>query len=103
MMAKKIRRGDHVIVISGSCKSMAGKVLKIINDRIIIDQVNKRFRNIKKTNNAPGRTEAFFAPVHVSNVAHCVDDKPIKVGFNMIDNKKYLINKKTKERIRQLW
>jgi large subunit ribosomal protein L24 len=103
MMAKKIRKGDQVIVISGSCKKKIGKVLEVCGDRVIVDQVNKRLRSIKKTNEAQGRIEAFFAPIHVSNVAHCINDKPVKVGFSMINSKKHLINKHTQESIRSVW
>lgn len=102
-MAKKIRTGDSVIVIAGNCKGSSGIVKSVEGDRLVIDGVNKRMRHIRKTSQSPGRIDAFFASIHVSNLAHCVDGKPVKVGFQICDGKKYLINKKTCERIRSVW
>lgn len=102
-MARRVRTGDFVIVISGKCKNNKGKVISVDSDRVVIDGVNKKMRHIKKTQDSPGRVDSFFAPVHISNVMHCVNDQPVKVGFTMIDGKKYLINKKTSERIRSVW
>lgn len=102
-MAKKIRRGDEVIVIAGGCKGKTGKVTRVDQDRVVVDGVNKRFRHIKKTRESAGRITAFFAPIHVSNVAHVSNNKPVRVCFKTIDGKKYLVNKRTEERIRTVW
>lgn len=106
-MARKIKTGDSVIVTTGNSKGSIGivkSIVKAVNgDRVVIDGVNKRMKHIRRTQQSAGRIEAFFAPIHISNVAHYVDNKPVKVGFRIEDGKKYLINKSTNERIRSIW
>lgn len=103
-MAKKIRTGDSVMVISGGCKGSTGIVKSVEGNRAIVDGVNKKMKHIRRTSQSAGRVEAFFASIDISNLAHCINNKPIKVGFKIDnDGKKSLINKKTSERIRFVW
>ena len=99
-MARKIRRDDNIIVIAGNSKGSRGRVKSIEGDWAVVDGVNKRIRCSTKKNKG---MYAFFAPIHVSNLAHCIDSKPVRVGFKFLDGKKWLINKKTSERIRSVW
>jgi len=49
-MARKIKRGDTVIVISGRSKGLSGKVLKVItkNNRVIVEGVNIVKKHVKR-------------------------------------------------------
>jgi large subunit ribosomal protein L24 len=54
----------------------------------------------KPTSNTPGQIIKVEKPMHVSNVAHIENDKPVKVGFEIDKSgKKIRISRKTKKKI----
>ncbi|MBC7170840.1 MAG: 50S ribosomal protein L24 [Polyangiaceae bacterium] len=69
-MARKIKRDDMVVVISGKDKGTQGRVLKVISetDRVLVEGVNriKRHQSARKFKEA-GIIER-EAPIAVSNV-----------------------------------
>ena len=70
-MAKRIKRGDEVVVISGDHKGRKGKVLDILStkDRVVIEGVNLVKRHERKTQDNPeGAIVEREAPLHSSNV-----------------------------------
>lgn len=100
-MAMKIRSGDQVIVISGANKGCIGKIKSIFNERAILDNINMRKRHIKKKKDEPGIIESFPAPIHVSNLAHVVNNKAVRVGFEVCKEGKFIIDK-NRNRIRKV-
>lgn len=54
-MKFKIKRGDEVVVISGSHKGQRGKVLQVLRDkqRVIIEGVNMIKKHQRATQDAP--------------------------------------------------
>jgi large subunit ribosomal protein L24 len=56
-MARKIKRGDTVIVISGKSKGLSGKVLKVITktNRVIVEGVNIVKKHVKGGADGKGR------------------------------------------------
>nr|HEX4315414.1 50S ribosomal protein L24 [Kofleriaceae bacterium] len=70
-----IRKGDLVIVISGSNKGKRGKVLRVEGERVVIEKVAMIKRHQKPTQQNPqGGIVDREGTVHVSNV-QLFDDK----------------------------
>jgi|TARA_B110000495_G_scaffold117171_1_gene101714 large subunit ribosomal protein L24 len=70
-MAKMIKRGDEVTVISGEHKAKKGKVLEVLRakNRIIIEGVNLVKHHERKTQDNPeGSIVEREASLHYSNI-----------------------------------
>lgn len=100
----KIKKGDEVIVISGKYKGVKGKVLEArpTESRVLVAGVNRTKRHIKPTQEKPGHILDLEAPIHVSNVAlyDAKTQKPSRVGFKIVGDKKVRILKKSGEEIK---
>ena len=70
-----IRKGDNVIVISGSDKGKKGSVLKVFpkEDRALVQGVNVVKRHQRQTQTQQAGIVTKEAPIHLSNIAH---DRP---------------------------
>jgi large subunit ribosomal protein L24 len=89
-MAKfKIKKGDKVVVITGSDRGKTGEVLRVLRSemRVLVQGVNMMKRHTRQSPGEPGGIIEKEAPVHISNVAHVDprDDKPTKVGWKIVD------------------
>jgi len=70
-----IRKGDTVVVISGSSKGKRGKVLRIEGNRVVIEKVAMIKRHTKPSQKNPqGGIVDKEGSIHVSNVL-LFDDK----------------------------
>ena len=71
-----IRKGDNVVVISGSDKGKKGSVLKVFpkENRALIQGVNMVKRHQRQTQTQQAGIVSKEAPVQISNIAH-VDPK----------------------------
>ena len=70
-MAKRIKRGDEVVVISGSHKGQRGKVLEIqvSKNRVLVEGVNLVKKHQRKTQDNPeGAIIEKEASLHSSNI-----------------------------------
>ena len=100
---KKLKTGDKVVVVSGSNKGKEGKILKVLEDKVLVEGVNIVKKHLKpKSNNGNGEIVKMEAPIHKSNVM-LLDPKtkkPTKVKIES-DNKgkKVRISKKSNEKI----
>ena len=100
---KKLKTGDKVVVVSGSNKGKEGKILKVLENKVLVEGVNIVKKHLKpKNNNGNGEIVETEAPIHKSNVM-LVDPKtkkPTKVKIET-DNKgkKVRISKKSNEKI----
>jgi|SRR4051812_41166220 len=64
-----IRKGDLVIVTSGSSKGKKGKVLRVVGDRVIVEKVALIKRHTKPSQKNPqGGIVDKEGSVHISNV-----------------------------------
>ena len=81
----KIKRDDEVIVLAGKDKGKQGKILKVLDDRLIISGINMVKRHTKPNPQAgiAGGIVEKEASIHVSNVAiyNPSTDKADRVGF----------------------
>ena len=89
-MAARIRKGDNVVVISGSDRGKRGEVLRVIpkEDRAVVSGVAIATRHVKPTGmGEPGGIRQEEAPIHLSNLK-LIDPKteqPTKVGFRVLE------------------
>jgi large subunit ribosomal protein L24 len=70
-----VRKGDTVVVISGSHKGKRGKVLRVLGQRIIVEKVAMVKRHTKPSQKNPqGGIVDREGSIHISNVL-LFDDK----------------------------
>ncbi len=103
-MKFKIKKGDTVEVISGSNKGKQGVISHIITDkyRAVVEGVNIVKKHTKPANNNPGGIVEISAPLHISNLALLdpKSGKPTRIGYEIKDDKKVRISKKSGEIIK---
>ena len=88
-MAKlKIKKGDHVVVITGKDKGKKGEVLKVLpeENRAIVKGVAMIRRHQRQTPSQEGGIVAKEAAIHISNLAleDPKDGKPTRVGYKFL-------------------
>jgi large subunit ribosomal protein L24 len=89
-MANKIRKGDDVIVLAGKDKGKRGTVLRVLEDRVVVENINLAKKHVKPNPNIgeQGGIVDKEMPLHVSNVAvyNPTTDKGDRVGFKTLDD-----------------
>lgn len=84
----KIRKGDHVVVITGKDKGKKGEVLKVIpaENRAVVRGVAMVRRHQRQTAAQEGGIIAKEAAIHISNLAleDPKDGKPTRVGYKFL-------------------
>jgi len=104
-MARKIRRDDEIVVITGKDKGKSGKVVKVLTgeNRVIVEGVNlvKKHQKPNPQLGVAGGIIEKEAPIHVSNVAILNPEtgKADRVGFRFEDDKKVRFFKSNGETI----
>src|ERR1700728_1624576 len=70
-MARHIKSGDQVMVITGSDKGKTGRVLRIVTgqNRVVVEGINRVWKHVRPSQRNPqgGRIQK-DAPIHISNV-----------------------------------
>ncbi len=95
-MARHIKSGDQVIVISGADKGKTGKVLRILTDkdRVVVEGVNRVWKHVRPNQRNPqgGRIQK-DAPIHLSNVMPLdpTSGKGTRVKFEEREGRKHRI------------
>lgn len=95
----KIKVGDTVKVISGSCKGKEGKVTKVLRNenRVLVDKINIVKKHVKPNNtNETGGILEIEAPIHISNVMLVKKEKKAAKETNK-ETKKTVTKKTTKK------
>lgn len=98
----KIKKGDHVIVLTGKDKGKHGEVLKVVpsENRAIVKGVALVRRHQRQTANQEGGIITKEAPVDISNIAleDPKDGKPTRVGYKFLkDGRKVRFAKRSGE------
>ncbi len=101
-MAARIRKGDHVVVLSGRDRGGKGEVLKVLTaeNRALVQGINLRRRHQKQTQTQEGGIISKELPIHLSNLAleDPKDGKPTRIGFkNLKDGRKVRYAKRSEE------
>jgi large subunit ribosomal protein L24 len=88
MARLKIKKGDHVVVITGKDKGKKGEVLKVLREenRAIVKGVAMIRRHQRQTPSQEGGIIAKEAAIHISNLAleDPKDGKPTRVGYKFL-------------------
>ena len=101
-MAVKIKKGDHVVVLTGKDKGKHGEVLKMMptENRAIVKGVAMIRRHQRQTATQDGGIISKEAAIHISNLAleDPKDGKPTRVGFKFLkDGRKVRFAKRSGE------
>ena len=102
-MAKlKIRKGDHVVVLTGKDKGKHGEVPKVMptENRAIVKGVAMMRRHQRQTATQDGGIISKEAAIHMSNLAleDPKDGKPTRVGYKFLkDGRKVRFAKRSGE------
>jgi large subunit ribosomal protein L24 len=102
-MAKlKIKKGDHVVVLTGKDKGKHGEVLKMMpeENRAIVKGIALMRRHQRQSATQDGGIISKEAAIHVSNLAleDPKDGKPTRVGFKFLkDGRKVRFAKRSGE------
>ncbi|MBK6860590.1 MAG: 50S ribosomal protein L24 [Saprospiraceae bacterium] len=103
-MKFKIKKGDKIRVISGSNKGKEGIVSQIVSEknRAVVEGINIVKKHMKPTNNNPGGIVEFSAPIHISNLSLLdpKSGKPTRVGYEIRNDQKVRVSKKSGEIIK---
>lgn len=100
----KIKKGDTVLVISGKYRAKTGKILKILpkERKILAEGINlvKKHQKPRKAGEK-GQIVEMPSPINVSNVKLVCQKcgKAARIGYKIIEKKKYRICKKCEQEI----
>jgi large subunit ribosomal protein L24 len=102
MARLKIKKGDHVVVLTGKDKGKHGEVLKMMpeENRAIVKGIALMRRHQRQTATQDGGIISKEAAIHVSNLAieDPKDGKPTRVGFKFLkDGRKVRFAKRSGE------
>lgn len=90
MSAQKIKKGDHVIVLTGRDKGKHGEVVEVRpkESRAVVRGVNVVRKHQKQSAQKEGGIISKEAAIHLSNLAleDPKDGKPTRVGFKLLDD-----------------
>ena len=90
MASAKIKKGDHVIIVSGRDKGKHGEVLEVRpgEGRALVRGVNMVRRHQRQTAQDEGGIIAKEGPINLSNLAieDPKDGKPTRVGFKIAED-----------------
>jgi large subunit ribosomal protein L24 len=100
----KIRKGDEVVVIAGRDKGRRGTVVKMLADRVVVENINmvKRHTKPNPQKNVQGGIVEKEASIDLSNVAlwNPVSKKGDRVGIRTLaDGRKVRFFKSNKETV----
>lgn len=88
----RVKKGDHVTVITGKDRGKLGEVLKVFPEegQLIVSGVKMIRRHLKVSAGNPDGIVDRESKIHVSNVS-LIDpatNKPTKVGYKLLDDGK---------------
>jgi large subunit ribosomal protein L24 len=97
-----IRKGDKVIVITGSDKGKKGSVLKVFpkENRALVQGVNIVKRHQRQTQSQQAGIVTKESPINLSNIAHTdpKTGKATRIGFKTLgDGRRVRVAKKSGE------
>lgn len=83
-MPSHVRKGDTVMITSGSLKGQVGEIIRVItkSNSVIVKGLNLHTKNLRPTQTNPqGGVITKEAPIAAAKVSPVVDGKPVRVGF----------------------
>jgi len=86
----KIIKGDQVVVITGKDKGKQGQVVRVLDDKVVVEGVNvvKRHQKPNPMRGIEGDIVSKEMPLDISNVAilNPETNKADRVGIKLIEN-----------------
>ena len=92
-MARRIKRGDNVVILAGAEKGQVGKVLRVVpeKNRAYVEGLRMQFKHVRRSQEMPqgGRTRREY-PVDLSNIAFfdAESGRGVRLGTTVVDGKK---------------
>jgi len=87
---RRIKKGDEVIVRTGKDKGKRGTVLRVLGERVLVENVNKVKRHTRPNpaRNVTGGIVEKEASIHISNVAlyNASAKKGERVGYKSLED-----------------
>ncbi|HEC20704.1 MAG TPA: 50S ribosomal protein L24 [Gammaproteobacteria bacterium] len=87
---RKIKKGDEVIITTGKDKGKRGSVLRVAEDRVLVESCNMAKKHVKANPNAgeAGGIVEKEMPLHISNVAlfNPATGKGDRVGIKILED-----------------
>ena len=87
---RKIRKGDEVVVITGKDKGKRGAVLRVLDEKVVVEGVNvaKKHQKPNPIRGVAGGIVEKIMPIAVSNVAifNPASQKADRVGFKILED-----------------
>jgi len=88
MSMNKIKKGDTVKVIAGKDKGKEGKVLRVEDNKVVIEGIATVKKHTKANQQNPkGGIISQEAAIDASNVMYIHKGKPTRIGFKTVDDK----------------
>ena len=89
MSMSKIKKGDTVKVITGKDKGKEGKVIAVVDGKLLVEGVNTVTKHSKPSQANPKCGIVHEeAPIDASNVMLVFKGKATRVGFKTVEGKK---------------
>ena len=89
MATMKIKKGDNIKVIAGKDKGKEGKVMEVLDNKVIVEGVNMISKHTKPNQSSPkGGIVRQEAPIDSSNVMYVHKGTVTRVGFKTVEGKK---------------
>lgn len=100
----KIKKNDTVLVISGKDRGRKGKVIRTLpkEGKVIVEGMNIKKKHIRpRREGEKGQIIEIPGPIDVSNVKLICPKcgKPTRIGYKIINKKKFRICKKCSQEI----
>ena len=88
MSMNKIKKGDTVRVIAGKDKGKEGKVLKVEDNKVLVEGISTVKKHTKANQQNPkGGIITQEALIDASNVMYVHKGQPTRIGFKTVDDK----------------
>ena len=97
-----IKKGDNVIVLTGSSKGKTGKVHEVLREHglAVVEGLNLRKRHERaRKSGQKGQIIERAMPIHLSNIALVEDGKPIRLGKKKVGEKWIRVSRKSGKEI----
>jgi large subunit ribosomal protein L24 len=102
-MKMKLKKGDHVMVVSGKDKGKTGTIQLVLrgDGKIVIDGVGMMKRHTKGRSGQSGQIIEKPRPIDASNVMFMDAEtkKPTRIGREVRDGKRVRVSQKSKKAI----
>jgi large subunit ribosomal protein L24 len=85
----KIKKGDTVKVVTGKDKGKEGKVIAVLDSKVLVEGVNMMTKHSKASQSNPkGGIIHQESPIDISNVMYVHKGKITRIGFTTVEGKK---------------